>query len=228
MRSGAARARKKPASRKRAVERDEAHVDDAGGAEIAEAGKIVLPVGVDERERVGQVFRRLVVVEDDDVEAEPLRLGDRLVADGAAIDGDDEARAARGEGGHRLAVGAVALDDAIGNVDRGRAAAGFEIFAQQRRARRAVDVVVAEDRDALAALDGALEARRRRLHVAQREGIGHQLAQGRLEIARDLVERDAAPREHARHQFALAARLRDGERARLARRVEPRAARAGR
>ncbi len=151
----------------RAIERDEAHVDDAGRAEIAEAGKIVLAVGIDDGERVGQVFRRLMVIEDDDVEAEPPRLGDRLVAHRAAIDGDDEARALGGEGRHRLAVRAIALGDAIGNMDQRRAAAGLEIFAEQRRARRAVDVVVAEDRDALAALNGAREPRRRRLHVAQ-------------------------------------------------------------
>ena len=41
-------------------------------------------------------------------------------------------------------------------------------------------------------------------------------------MARDLVEFDAAPGEHARHQFALAADLRDGERARFAGRIEPR------
>ena len=63
----------KPASRKRAVERHQRHIDDAGGAEMAEAGEIVLPVGIDDRDRLGQPLGRLVMVEDDDVEAEPPR-----------------------------------------------------------------------------------------------------------------------------------------------------------
>ena len=192
---------------------------------MAEPGEIVLAVRIDDGERVGQALRRLVMVEDDDVEAELARFGDRLVADRAAIDGDDEAGAARGEGGHRLAVRPVAFGDAIGNVDDRFAAAGLEIFAQQRRARRAVDVVVGEDRDPFRAPDRVGEPRRRLLHVGERERIGHQRAQGRIEMARDLVEADAAPGEHAREQFVAAARLRDRQRARFARRVEPRAPR---
>ena len=61
---------------------------------MAEAGKVVLAVGIDDRERVGQPLGRLVVVEYDHVEAELSASRDRLVADRAAVDGDDEARAA--------------------------------------------------------------------------------------------------------------------------------------
>ncbi len=57
----------------RAVQRDERHVDDAGGAEMAEAGKIVLAVGIDERQRLRQRLRRLMMIEDEHVEAEPAR-----------------------------------------------------------------------------------------------------------------------------------------------------------
>ncbi len=133
-----------------AVQRDKAHVDDAGGAEMSQTREIVLTVGIDNGERVRQLLRRLMMIEDDDIEAEPLGGGDRLMADRAAIDSDDKTGAASREGRHRLAVGAVALSDAIGNVDDRLAAAGFEVFAEQRRARRAIDIVIAEDRDALA------------------------------------------------------------------------------
>ena len=61
---------------------------------MAEAGKVVLPVGIDERERLRQRLGRLVMIEHDHVEAEPRRLLERLVAHRAAIDGDDELRAA--------------------------------------------------------------------------------------------------------------------------------------
>ena len=48
---------------------------------MAEPGQIVEPVGIDHR-CVGQVLVGLVVVDDDDVEAEPPRLGERLDAGG--------------------------------------------------------------------------------------------------------------------------------------------------
>ena len=135
-------------------------IDDAGRREMAEAGEIVLPVGIDERERLRQALRRLMMIEHDHVEAEPARELERLVADRAAIDGDDERRAVRREARDRLDVRAIALGDAVGDVDDRLAAAGGEIFAEERRAAGAVDVVVAEDRDPLAALDRALEPRR--------------------------------------------------------------------
>ena len=209
----------------RAVQRDEAHVDDAGGAEMAKSREVVLAVRVDDGECVGQALRRLVMVEDDDVEAEPACFGDRLVADRAAIDRDDEARAARGEGGHRLAVRTITFGDAIGNVDDRFAAAGLEIFAEQRRAAGAVDVVVGEDRDSLRAPHRVGEPRRRLLHVGSDKRIGHQRAQGRIEMARNFLEADAAPGEHPRQQFVAAARLGDRQGARFARRVEARAPR---
>ena len=58
----------------RAIQRDKAHIDDAGGAQMAEAGEVVLAVGIDDRRRLGQPLRRLVMVEDDDVEAETFAL----------------------------------------------------------------------------------------------------------------------------------------------------------
>jgi len=45
-------------------------------------------------------------------------------------------------------------------------------------------------------------------------------------MARDLVEADAAPGKHARQEFVATARLRHRQRARFARRVEPRTPRA--
>ena len=81
----------------RPVQRHQRHEDDARGGQMAEARKVVLPVRIDERERLRQRLGRLVVVEHDHVEAEPRRGLERLVADRAAIDGDDEPRAARGE-----------------------------------------------------------------------------------------------------------------------------------
>ena len=112
----------------RAVQRDQRHVDDAGGREMAEAGEIVLPVGVDESERSGQRFGGLVMIECDHVEAEPRRLLERLMAHRAAVDGDDEFCALGGETRDRLGVGAVAFGDAVGDMDDRVHAAGVEEF----------------------------------------------------------------------------------------------------
>ena len=166
-----------------------------------------------------------MVIEHDHVEAKPARELERLAAHRPAVDGDDERRASRGELLNRLAVGAIALGHAVGDVDDRLEPAGGEIFTEEGRAARPVDVIVAEDRHPLAGYDGALEAIGRRLHVAQAEGVGHQVAQGRREMALDRIRPDAAAREHAGDQFVVSADLRDGEGAQFPWPVEPRAPR---
>jgi len=52
---------------------------------------------------------------------------------------------------------------------------------EQRRRGRAVDIVVAEDRDLLAAHRRIRDAFRSRFHLRHRERIGHQFADGRIE-----------------------------------------------
>ena len=65
---------------------------------------------------------------------------------------------------------------------------------QQRRRGRAVDVVIAEDRDLLAARGRVRDALRRRLHLRHGVGIGHQFADGRIEKILDRVDLDVAAR----------------------------------
>ena len=192
---------------------------------MAQSGKIVLAVGIDQRQRLRQRLRGLVVIEHDHVEAEPARELERLPADRSAIDRHEKLGPFGGEVRYRLRVGAVALGHPVGDVDDRLAAAGGQIFAEERRAARAVDVVVAEDGDALAAFDRPLEALGRRLHVAQAKRVRHQIAQARIEMALGRLRPDAAPGEHAGDQFVLSADLRNGERAQFAFRVEPRSPR---
>ncbi len=187
---------------------------------MSEAGKVVLPVGIDERQRSRQRLGRLVMIEHDHVEAEPFGLSERLVADRPAIDRDDELGAFCREARNRLGVRAIAFGHPVGNMHDRLAAAGGEKFGQERGAAGAVDVVVAEDRDPFAALDRAPEAIRRRFHVAHAIRVRHQVAQGRIEIALDRLRLDAAPREHPRDQLVLTADLRDRQGARLARAVQ--------
>ena len=163
-----------------------------------------------------------MVVEYDDVEPEPRRFRKRLETDRAAIDGDDELRAGRMKLPHRLDARAIAFGDAVGNPDQRLAAERGQIFAEQRRRAGAVDVVVAEDGDPLAARDRSRQPLGRRRHVGERVRVGHEIAQRRLQVALDRVEFDAAPGEDAGDEVAASGQLRDRLGPRLARRVEPR------
>ena len=82
-------------------------------------GQIVAAVRIDDGDGRRQCLVGLVVIDDDDVDAERFGLRKRLDAGGAAIDADQKRRAALGERAHGLDVRAVALEQAVGNVDDG-------------------------------------------------------------------------------------------------------------
>ena len=133
-----------------AVHRHHGHEHQPDRGEMAELGEIVEPVRIHHRERGRQRLVGEVMIDDDRLHAEPRRFRQRLVAHGAAVDGDQQRRAASRERADRLDIRAVALEQAVGDVDD-RIDPGEAQEARQRRRRgRAVDVVVAEDRDRLA------------------------------------------------------------------------------
>ena len=105
------------------------------------------------------------MVDDDDGHAEPPRFRQRLEAGGAAIDGDQQRRALGGERAHCVRVGAIALEQAVGNMDQRIEPAMAQMPGEQRRRGRAVDVVVAEDRDLLAPHRSFRNALGGRLHL---------------------------------------------------------------
>ena len=150
-----------------------------------------------------------------------LRFGKRLDAGGAAIDGDQERRAARGERAHRLDIRAVAFEQPVGNVDERLDAAMAQKPRQQRRRGRAVDVVIAEDRDRLAAHDGVGKPLRRFLHAGEHVRIGHRAPDRRIEKGIDRVDLDIAAGKDARQQFGQVVALRDRQRPRGAALIEP-------
>jgi hypothetical protein len=92
---------------------------------------------------------------------------------------------------------------------------------QQRRRGRAIHVVIAEDRDLLAARGRVGNAPRRRFHLRHGMGIGHQFADGRIEKVLDLVDPDVAARQHARQHLRQLVALRDRQRPCRPARVEP-------
>src|SRR5262245_26559657 len=126
----------------------------------------------------------------------------------------------------RLLVRTVTLEDAIRDVDDGIEATLTQISAQQSRCSRAVDVIVAEYCNAFAPYNCVRDAHACRIHVGQCIRIRHQLPDGGIKKAVDLVRIDIASGQNARKQFVESVALRDGERPRRSSLVETIAPRA--
>ena len=118
---------------------------------------------------------------------------------GAAIDRDDEARAFVLQRLHRARRGAIAFGHAIGNVEpRRRRRRRRRNPPSNRRRRRTVDIVIAEDRDRLAASTAPRMARATALSMSlSRNGSGSRRFSVGFEIARRLVGANAARRQQA-------------------------------
>ncbi len=89
------------------------------------------------------------------------------------------------------------------------------------RRRRAIDIVVAEDRDGFAAHHRIGDAPRRHRHSGKHVGVRHQPLDGGIEIGLDLIDLDIAPGDDAGQQFRQAVALPDRHRARTAAVIEP-------
>ena len=181
-----------------AIERNQRHEHEADRSEMTKLRKIVLPVRIDHRERRRQRLVGKVMVDDDGLHAEPRGLGERVMAGGAAIDRDEQRRATLGERTHGFDVGPIALEQAVGNVDERREPTVAQEARQRRRRGRAVDIIVAEDRDLFAALDRVRDARRRSRHAGKRIGIWHQRPHGWVKEGKRVLDLHATAGKHAR------------------------------
>ena len=162
-----------------------------------------------------------MVIDDDDGHPELSRFRQRLDAGGAAIDRHQQRRALARKRAHGLHIGPVAFENAVGNMDQGIEPAMAQMPGQQRRGGRAVDVVIAEDRDLLAARGRVRDALGRGFHLRHGVGIGHQFADGRIEEILDRVDLDIAARDHPRQHFRQLVALHDRQRLRRAPGIEP-------
>ena len=150
-----------------------------------------------------------MMIEHHHVEAEPAGLGQRLETGRAAIDRDQKRCALARQHADRFAVGTVALGEAVGNMNaRARAVSGQKP-CQQCGGTGAVDIVIAEDGDALALLDRERQPGARALHVAQCIGVGQPVADARIEEARHIVEGNPPPRDDPGKHLLQAMALRD-------------------
>ena len=182
---------------------------------MAMTGEIVLPIGVDQRQRRRQLDAGLMVIEGDHLEIAPPCLLESLETRCAAVKSDQQ----RGATGCQLAdgarIGTVAVDKTVGDIDRGIEALAAHIANEDGNRGGAVDVVVAEDGKLFAALDGVGDAAGGRVHIGEQRRIGQQRPDLRVEIGFRRFGRHVAGGKQPRHHVRQADLLRDlaGERA---------------
>src|SRR5690606_39003653 len=99
------------------VYRDDEQEIDADGRQLAEAGHLVQTVRVDDGDGPGQVRLSQMELDHDHLDALPGGLYQGREGERAAIDRDDDLHAFGRESAERRRIGAVALLQAIGNVD---------------------------------------------------------------------------------------------------------------
>ena len=139
----------------------------------ADARQVLVRIGavgtlrVDHRERRRQLRLRLVVVGDDEVDAELAGPARRLGTADAAVHRHDHAHAIGVQALDRGHLQAVAVAQPFRDEVRDVAAEQFQRPAQDDRGGHAVDVVVAVDRDALLALERGTEPIDGRPHVGE-------------------------------------------------------------
>ena len=129
------------------------------------------PVGIDRRDDGGCRTFRLVVIQHHDIGV----AGDKAECLGrrcAAVDADDQARAAQHQRVQCWAVGTIAFHHAVRHVVQDLAAKLPQQGHHQRRAASAIDIVVAEYPDSLAMLHRIGEAIRGDVHVDQDGRVG--------------------------------------------------------
>ena len=172
---------------------------NADAAEVLVRIHIIFAMRVHDGAGGRQCIARQMVVGHDDVE---LSLQARHVLDrrNATVNGNEQRRCFRNLF-ERRTVEAIAFAEAVRDVDVGIGAERTQAGAEQCRRRHAVDVVVAIDRDMLAALDGLRDAGDGLLHVLHEERVIEVLQMLGVEEALRVVDRPQAavpeqPREH--------------------------------
>ena len=155
-------------------------------------------VGIDQRCRDRKIGRTFVMVDNDHVHASLARGGKCVMGHRTAIHGHDEAAALFGNAHQRLSAGAVAFQQAVGDIMRSVDAEIAQQADQQRGTRRAVDVVVAIDGDRFAADDSLGDSLRSLVHVAEHRRIRQESAQSRVALPVEIAAFNPAGEQQLR------------------------------
>ena len=152
------------------------------------------------------------MIEDDHIQPQVARRGERREAGRAAIDGNDQRCSRCGKLAERFGIRTVALEDAIGNVEDRVAPLVAEETRKERHRGRPVDVIVAKYRNRCAANHCIGDARRRPVHVGQDRRVGHQHFQRGGQERGCGIGVDPPPGKHASDDIGNAVALGDRER----------------
>ncbi len=155
-------------------------VGDAHPGQFAKRVTAVLSLGVDHAHRLGQLVADGVMVGDDDVEAQPVGVGDFFQRADAAIHRDDDADAILHQLGQGSLVQSIPLVHAVGDVGTGMTAKCAQRLDQERRRRDAIGVEIAIDGDQLA---------RAQRPAQSSDGSGHALKGKGIHVAIFAVEK---------------------------------------
>ena len=132
------------------------------------------------------------MIDDDHVEPGRPRLFERLERLRPAIDADATLAPLGLELDQRFARRTIALHQPVRDIDDWLGTQPAQQQHQQRRAGRPVHVIIAEDRDRLAALDRVGEPLGALVHVLEAAWIGQEVADARVTMARQVFALDPA------------------------------------
>ena len=155
---------------------------DADARQILVGIATVVPLRVDDGQRLRQLGVWFVVIRDDQVDAELVRPPPGVGAANAAIDGDDQLNAIRVQSLDRDRQKPITVLQPLGDEMDDIRAEHFECAAQDDGGGDAVHVVVAVDRNPLVAGDRRDNSIDRSAHVGQQHRIV-QVIERRIEKA---------------------------------------------
>ena len=150
------------------------------------------------------------MVDHQHIDAARPGVGDRTVADRAAVEGDQDGGAVVDQLVDGGDVGAVAFEDAVGDMDLRFDVEMPQVSSHQSAGTCSIDIIIAEERDVLLALDRGDQPVCRGVHRGQRRGVGHEVADGRHEVAFGVGGGDAAGGDDAAQDLAEIGLLGDG------------------
>ena len=150
-------------------------------------------------------------IDDDDLQSGRRRGLQGLESRDAAVDGNDQAGAFLLQAPQGGPIGAVSLDQAVGNVDPQVTPGSRRKALQEGGGSGPVDVIIAKDRNDLARRDRLGETLCRLIHIAQAGRVGHHALQSGIEEILYLVGIHTACRQHPAENLRRAEALSQGQ-----------------
>ena len=157
--------------RRAAVQRGAQLKGHARTAQALERAGIIPAAGVHHSSRLGQCIRRQMVVGNDQVDAQFCSVIRFVHGRNAIVHGHDQLTALVVDGADRVFGKAVTVPLSAGQHTLDGRSHALEMLVQKGRSGHAVHIVVAEDHDGLAIVDGLPDALTGLVHVGQQRRV---------------------------------------------------------